>query len=60
MEDLAAEIVAKHEPAEGWRKSDSEQRLCEVALTMLEEMDPDTVDECFETIVSVVETEYGE
>lgn len=60
MEDLAQQIVASHEPSDGWWRSDSEQRLREVALTMLEEMDPDTVEECFGTIVSVMSAEYGE
>ena len=60
MEDIANEIVSLHEPRQGWAKPDSEQKLQEVALTMLEEMDPDTVEECFGTIVSVIEAEQSE
>lgn len=60
MEELAQQIVDSHKPNEGWWKGDSEQRLVEVALTMLEEMDPDTVEECFGTIVAVISAEYGE
>lgn len=60
MEDIAAEIVSSHEPSSGWRNIESEQRLMEVVLAMLEEMDLDTVDESFTTIVSVIQAEYGE
>lgn len=60
MEDLAQEIIDELKPSQGWWKSDSEQQLKEVALTMLEEMDPDTVSECMSTIASVMSAEYGE
>lgn len=60
MEDIAAEIVAAHEPSEGWQNSDSEQLLREIAETMLDEMDVDTVEECFETIAAVMKAEHGE
>lgn len=60
MEDTAKEIVSNLEPPAGWWQSDSAARLQEVALAMLEEMDPDTVEECMTTIFGVVSAEYGE
>jgi hypothetical protein len=58
MEDLAEQLVADLEPADGWRRNSSEHKLFEVALAMLEELDPDTVEECFTTIVSVLKGEF--
>jgi hypothetical protein len=60
MEDVAKRIVDGLEPADGWWKSDAEEKLLEVTLTMLEDMDEDTVEECVGTIAGVMRSEYGE
>lgn len=60
MEDLAEQIVVDLEPPAGFQFEDSLRQLKECALAMLEEMDPDTVEECMRTIFRVVSSEYGE
>lgn len=59
MEDVADRILDAILPREPW-KNDTRPRLKEVALTMLDEMDEDTVEECLTTVVSVIQAEYGE
>lgn len=60
MEEIAQRIVNDINRGQEWQGSDSEQKLVEVALTMLEEMDEDTVEECMTTIYGVAAEEYGE
>lgn len=60
MDDLAAEIVDSLEPPAGWSDESSKEELAECARTMLDEMDPDTVEECMRTMFRVVSAEYGE
>ena len=60
MEDLASEIVAGLEPPAGWSNLGSVRELEDCARTMLDEMDPDTVEECIRTMFRVVSSEYGE
>lgn len=60
MEEIAERIVAAIEPSEGWWRGDTQEVLEDVAVTMLEDMDEDTVEECLHRIVSQVREEYGE
>jgi hypothetical protein len=57
MEDLAEQIVFNVTPRGGFSNPESEAKLIEVALAMLDDMDPDTVEECFETIAAVLRAE---
>lgn len=60
MQTLVKQIVSELEPPAGWRLDTSVSELEDCAATLLEELDPDTVEECMRTIFRVVSSEYGE
>lgn len=60
MEEIAERIVGDLAGREGFLKSDAEEKLKEVVLTMLEDMDEDTVEEIVGTIWSTAAEEHGE
>lgn len=60
MEEIAERIVGDLAGREGFCKSDAEEKLKEVVLTMLEDMDEDTVEEIVVTIWSTAAEEHGE
>lgn len=51
MEDLAREIVAELEPAEGWCGEDTEHLLIDAATTMLDVM---SADDTLETMAQII------
>ena len=51
MEDLAREIVAELEPAEGWSGENTEAHLTEAAMTMLDVM---SADDTLETMAQII------
>lgn len=59
MNDLAREIVAELEPAEGWWRTDTQETLADVAEEMLETMDADSVLSALERVISAIEEEHG-
>lgn len=60
MEDIAERIISELEPSDGWWKNDTEETLRDVAVTMLEDMDEDSVENCLHRVISSLREEYGE
>ncbi|MGE8141726.1 hypothetical protein ACQKOE_07110 [Novosphingobium sp. NPDC080210] len=54
MEDLAREIVAELEPAEGWMAEETEGMLITAAKDMLDVMSADDVVETMATIIVAI------
>jgi hypothetical protein len=59
MEDIADRIADELEPPAGWGDQGNRREIVDAALTMLDTMDEDTVEETLRGVFRAVSSEYG-
>lgn len=60
MHDLAKELVSSFEPANGWWCEDTEEKLIEATLSLLEHFTVDDTEDLMRNIIGSMRAEYGE